>query len=223
MAFLRLHQKQFTFPFLVERTPEPRISPPFPLPVLSSHQLKAFWEAAWEGLQWPPEKSSCHPSIPLPTGLGAHTHGAAPLASQQMAPLLSLTTPALPGRCFQAPFLHAPPVFACQKHNDPQMHIHSHREKKITGSPLTPLSPLSPLDPWRETTGEQQPTYYLFMKKQNIFSLYNVILKATEYSNIFTVRDMPHYWYCNRIDAKDCRKRDPFSPDNYFKYMLSWT
>lgn len=66
-----------------------------------------------------------HPPAHRARGQG---HGAAPLPPQQTAPLLSLTTPALPGRCFQAPFLRAPPAFPCQKHSGPQMHIHSHQE-----------------------------------------------------------------------------------------------
>lgn len=86
--------------------------------------------------------------------------------------------PALPRRCFQAPFLHVSPDFPWQKHIDPQMHICRHLENKITGSPLTPLSPLSPLDPWREITGNNSLITTIH-EERKIFLLYNELLKST--------------------------------------------
>lgn len=122
MASLHLHQKQFTFPFLVERTPKPRISPPLPLPVLSYYRLKAFWEAAvvldcaaQGDLQGNPPVAH-QPPARRAGGTGTWS---CPLPSQQMGPLLSLTTPALPGRCLQAPFLHAPSVRSSDAHSRP--------------------------------------------------------------------------------------------------------
>lgn len=228
MAFLHLHQKQSTFPFLVERTPKPRIFPPFLLLGLSYHQLKAFWEAAVvlgctarEGLGWPPGKSSCGSSIPLPTGPGARDMELPHCPHSRRHHCFP--SPLLPSLEDAFRLLSSVPLLLFPVRSTVVPRCTFTAIGKITGSPLTPLSPLSPLDPWREITGEQQPNYYHFMKKKKKIFLYNVLWKSREYSNIFRVRDMLHYWYCNRTDAKDCRTRDSFSPDNYFKYVLSGT
>lgn len=116
-----------------------------------------------------PGKSSCDSLTPCAPGWGTGTWScptALPADGTTAFPHHSCPPWKMPSGSF-------PPCLSCFSLSDPQMHIHSHLGKKITGSPLTPLSPLSPLDPWREIAVEQQSNYYHFMKKKKYFFPYN--------------------------------------------------